>query len=43
MALLIAIAGIVTPLGIYQTLAQAENIQTPFKYLFDNSPFGIGK
>jgi hypothetical protein len=37
---LIVIAGIVTPLGIYQTLAQAENVQTPFKYLVNNSPFG---
>ncbi|KAE9364574.1 hypothetical protein N431DRAFT_388781 [Stipitochalara longipes BDJ] len=42
MALLIAIAGIVTPLGIYQTLAPTDNVQTPFKYLLDTSPFGIG-
>lgn len=42
MTLLIAIAGVVTPLGIYQTLAPADNVQTPFKYLFDASPFGVG-
>jgi hypothetical protein len=42
MTVLIAIAGVITPLGIYQTLVQAENVQTPFEYLVDTSPFGIG-
>jgi len=41
-ALLTAIAGIVTPLGIYQTLAPTDSIQTPFNYIHDDSPFGIG-
>jgi hypothetical protein len=42
MGLLIALAGVITPLGIYQTLAPAANVQTPFKYLVDTSPFGFG-
>lgn len=42
MGVLIAIAGVVTPLGLYQTLAPADNVQTPFMYLRDASPFGFG-
>jgi hypothetical protein len=42
MGLLIALAGVITPLGIYQTLTPAANVQTPFKYLVDASPFGFG-
>ncbi|KAH6666926.1 hypothetical protein B0J14DRAFT_192364 [Halenospora varia] len=42
MALLIGLAGIVTPLGLYQTLVEEKNVQTPFKYLSDESPFGVG-
>ena len=33
MGLLIAIAGVVTPLGLYQALVPADNVQTPFQYL----------
>jgi hypothetical protein len=39
---LIAIAGVVTPLGLYQILEPAEQIQTPFQYIPDSSPFGYG-
>ncbi len=39
---LIAVAGIVTPLGLYETLVPTDNVQTPFKYLEDTSPFGYG-
>jgi hypothetical protein len=42
MGLLIGIAGVVTPLGLYQSLVPDTNIQTPFKYLEDTSPFGFG-
>ena len=33
MGLLIAIAGVVTPLGLYQALIPADDVQTPFQYL----------
>jgi hypothetical protein len=42
MGALIAVAGVVTPLGLYETLLPADNIQTPFQYLKDNTPFGYG-
>jgi hypothetical protein len=42
MGFLIVIAGVITPLGLYQTLEPAQNVQTPFKYLKDDSPFGFG-
>jgi hypothetical protein len=42
MGALIAVAGVVTPLGLYQTLLPAKAIQAPFHYLKDNSPFGYG-
>ncbi|KAL2062708.1 hypothetical protein VTL71DRAFT_5780 [Oculimacula yallundae] len=42
MGALIAIAGIVTPLGLYETLLPTDNVQTPFQYLKDSSPFGYG-
>ncbi|PVH77956.1 hypothetical protein DL98DRAFT_636645 [Cadophora sp. DSE1049] len=42
MGALIAIAGIVTPLGLYETLVSTDNVQTPFRYLKDSSPFGYG-
>lgn len=42
MGILIAVAGIITPLGLYETLLPAKSIQTPFHYLEDNSPFGYG-
>lgn len=42
MGALIAIAGVVTPLGLYDALLPADSIQTPFQYLKDNSPFGYG-
>jgi hypothetical protein len=40
--ILIAIAGVVTPLGLYQALIPAKNVETPFQYLKDTSPFGLG-
>ncbi|KAK0124034.1 hypothetical protein ONS95_009020 [Cadophora gregata] len=42
MGALIAIAGIVTPLGLFETLVSTDNVQTPFRYLKDSSPFGYG-
>jgi hypothetical protein len=42
MGVLVAVAGIVTPLGLYETLLPAKDLQTPFHYLEDNSPFGYG-
>jgi hypothetical protein len=42
MGALIGIAGVVTPLGLYQTLLSDDNVQTPFKYLADTSPYGYG-
>lgn len=42
MAILIAIAGVVTPLGLYEALQPAVAIQTRFEYLQDTSPFGFG-
>ncbi|RDW63674.1 hypothetical protein BP6252_11219 [Coleophoma cylindrospora] len=39
---LIAIAGVVTPLGLYETLLPSDSIQAPFKYLADTSAFGYG-
>jgi len=42
MGALISIAGIITPLGLYQALLPDGNVQTPFQYLVDSSPFGYG-
>jgi len=42
MGILIAVAGVVTPLGLYEILLPAKSIQTPFHYLKDDSPFGYG-
>lgn len=42
MGILIAIAGVITPLGLYEALIPASSIQTPFKYIKDTSPFGFG-
>ena len=38
MGALIAIAGIVTPLGLYETLVSTDNVQTPFQYLKGKHP-----
>lgn len=40
--LLIAVAGIITPLGLYDEFVQTRSVQVTFKYLPDTSPFGIG-
>lgn len=42
MSLLISIAAVVTPLGLYQALVDADPVKTTFRYLKDTSPFGIG-
>ena len=42
MAALIAVAGVVTPLGLYETVEPAHNTQAPFNYLPDSSSFGLG-
>jgi hypothetical protein len=42
MSVLIAVAGVVTPLGLYEALVQADNIQPQFQYINDTSPFGYG-
>jgi hypothetical protein len=42
MGALIALAGVITPLGLFEALVPAENTETPFQYLKDLSPFGYG-
>lgn len=42
MGLLITVAGIVTPLGLYQVLVAGPVTQAPFDNLVDNSSFGYG-
>ncbi|OCK73509.1 hypothetical protein K432DRAFT_430554 [Lepidopterella palustris CBS 459.81] len=39
---LIAIAGVVTPLGLHEALLPSGSIQTPFQYIADTSSFGYG-
>jgi len=41
-SVLITIAGIVTPLGLYQEIVASKAIDSPFQYLKDFSPFGYG-
>jgi hypothetical protein len=38
----VAIAAVITPLGLYQTLEPGGATQTPFKYVNDLSPYGYG-
>src|SRR5437764_13557078 len=40
MKALIAIAGVVTPLGLYDALGPANSVAAPFSYAKDASPFG---
>ncbi|KAH8806053.1 hypothetical protein F5884DRAFT_710046 [Xylogone sp. PMI_703] len=40
-AILCAVTGVVTPLGLYQALEQSHNKTVPFAYTRDSSPFGI--
>jgi hypothetical protein len=40
LGILIALAGVITPLGLYETLLPSNDIQTPFQYLADSSSFG---
>ena len=42
MGLLIAVAGVVTPLGLYDELLPSDKTATTFKYFKDNSAFGLG-
>jgi hypothetical protein len=42
MTILIAIAGIVTPLGLYNVDGAGRGTSASFQYVFDNGPFGIG-
>jgi len=42
MGILIAIAGVATPLGLYEAVLPAKSTQTSFHYVDDNSPFGYG-
>jgi hypothetical protein len=39
---LIALAGIITPLGLYDALVQTRSVQVKFRYLPDTSPLGFG-
>jgi hypothetical protein len=39
---LIALAGIITPLGLYDALVQTRSVQVKFRYLPDTSPLGLG-
>jgi hypothetical protein len=40
MRALIAIAGVVTPLGLYDALGPSKSVVAPFTYIKDSSPFG---
>ena len=40
MAILVAVAGVVTPLGLYDTLTQSGTVVAPFHYTKDSSLFG---
>jgi hypothetical protein len=42
MGALTAIAGIVTPLGLYQALLPDDPVSQSFNFIKDNSPFGLG-
>ena len=42
MGVLIALAGVVTPLGLYETLEPGKDTQGQFQYLADSSSFGLG-
>lgn len=42
MGILIAVAGIVTPLGLYEDLQPARQVTPAFGYLPDTGPFGFG-
>jgi hypothetical protein len=42
MGALIAVAGVVTPLGLYETTISIDSISMPFQYIKDTSPFGYG-
>lgn len=42
MGVLIGIAGVVTPLGLYQALLPDKTVHPTFKYLADTSPYGYG-
>jgi hypothetical protein len=41
-SLFIGVAGIITPLGLYDALVQTSSVLVTFQYLPDTSPFGIG-
>jgi hypothetical protein len=41
-SILISVAAVVTPLGLYQALVEADPVEPTFEYLVDSSPFGIG-
>ncbi|KAK2922718.1 hypothetical protein FoTM2_017571 [Fusarium oxysporum f. sp. vasinfectum] len=42
MGILLSIASVVTPLGLYDTLVPGKAVQAPFVYAADTSPFGYG-
>ena len=42
MAILIAVAGIVTPFGLYEALVPSGQVLDHFQYVADSSPFGYG-
>ena len=42
MSILIALAGIITPLGLYDALVPTDSVQVTFQYLQDKAPFGFG-
>jgi hypothetical protein len=41
-SILIALAGIITPLGLYDALVPTNSVQITFQYLKDETPFGRG-
>lgn len=42
MSICIAVAGVVTPLGLYEALVEEDPKEVTFQYLKDSSPFGYG-
>lgn len=42
MAILVAIAGTVTPLGLYEQFVPIKRTTATFRYLKDTSPYGLG-
>ncbi|KUJ17330.1 uncharacterized protein LY89DRAFT_733185 [Mollisia scopiformis] len=42
MSIIVAIAGVITPLGLYEALVEADSANVAFQYVKDSSPFDYG-